>query len=188
METTNTRNSPRKFYLVSFLLFLVTLLGVIFYIKPLWDEVSSLALGRDDKISQKTDLQATLTDLQYVQESLNAGTEVSRETSLSSIPERLEEDKLITDIVKIARENNVFMGGINFNIPTSSPAGEIARAGININLTGTEGSLINFLRGIEANSRKIVVNSISVQMASTESGVPLANFNVSMETYYQGVI
>jgi Tfp pilus assembly protein PilO len=188
MEATYTQNSPRKFYLVSFLLFLVTLLGVIFYVKPLWDDVNSLAMGRDDKLTQKTDLQEVLADLQQVQESLNTGTEIGRETSLAAIPERLEEDKLITEIVKIVRENNVFMGGISFSIPGSSPAGEIAKAGININLTGTESSLINFLRGIEASSRKIVVNSVSVQMASNESGVQLANFNVSMETYFQGLI
>lgn len=188
MESTYTKNSPRKFYLVSFLLFLAVLLGVVFVVKPLWDDVNSLAMGRDEKLGQKAELQEYLTDLQLVQESLSAGTEVGRETSLAAVPERLEEDKLITEIVKIARENNVFMGGINFSIPGSSPVGEIAKAGININLTGTEGSLINFLRGIEANLRKIVVNSVSVQMASSESGVPLANFNVSMETYFQGVI
>lgn len=188
METSYNQNSPRRFYLVSFLLFLAVILGMIFYVKPLWEEVDSLAKGRDDKLSQKEELQSTLTDLQLVQQTLNAGTEVSRETSLASIPERLEEDKLITDIVKIARDNQVFMGGISFSIPSVSPPGEIAKAGISINLTGEEGALINFLRGIEANPRKIVVNSVSVQVASAESGVEMANFNVSMETYYQGVI
>jgi Tfp pilus assembly protein PilO len=188
MESSYTQNAPKRFYLVSFLLFLAAMLGAYFYVVPLWNDVTSLSLGRDDKASQKKELQTTLTDLQLVQQSLNASTEVSKETSLAAIPERLEEDKLIAELVKIVRDNNVYMGGISFSIPAESAPGEIAKAGINVNLTGTEGELINFLGGIEASSRKIVVNSISVQKASTESGKDQANFNLSMETYFQGEI
>ena len=182
------QNPPNRYYLVSFMLFLITVLGVIFFLKPMWDEVNSLSLGRDDILSRKMELQAKLTDLQKVQETLNQDTEVSRETSLAAVPEKLEEDKLIADIVKIARDSDVAMSGISFGISPDSPPGEIAKTSINLSLTGTEGSIINFLRGVEANTRKIVVKTVSVQKASAESGVPLVNFNVAMETYYQGGI
>jgi len=188
METTYLQKPSNKYYLISFLLFLVTLLGVFFYLRPLWDEVNSLSMGRDDIMEQKTALQDKLVNLQQLQQNLNLSSEVSRETSLTAIPEKLEEDKLITDIVKVARDNDVSMNGINFGIPVSSAAGEIAKTTININLTGTESALTGFLRGIEANARKIVVNSITVQMAASEADVQLVNFNVNMETYYQGEI
>jgi len=61
-------------------------------------------------------------------------------------------------------------------------------ATISLNLTGTQGALMGFLKGIEANPRKIVVKSITVQKATAVSGVQLTNFNLSMETYYQGLI
>lgn len=192
METSNPEKSSRNYYLLSFLLFLIVVVGLVFYLRPLWDDVNSLSLGRDDMLSQKTALQDKLVSLQEVQQTLNQSTEVTKETSLASIPERLEEDKLIADVVKISRDNDVSMNGISFGIPVNSQSGEIAKASINLNLTGTEDQLNGFLRGIEANARKIVVKSITVQLASettqTTTQQQLANFNLSMETYYQGVI
>jgi len=92
------------------------------------------------------------------------------------------------DIVDLARKNDVSMTGINFGIPGESVPGQVATATINLNLTGTPGNLLGFLRGIEANQRKIVVNSIAVQNASAATGGVLANFSLNMEAYYQGLI
>jgi len=188
MEKTNQQNTGHSYYLPAFLLLLLTLIGFFFYVRPLWDEVGSLALGRDDLMMQKTGMTDRLASLKQVQQQLDTGSEIGRETSLTAIPERFEEDKLLMDIVKLSRESDVSMGGVNFGISGESATGEVATATISLNLTGTEGALMNFLKGIEANPRKIVVKSITVQKASAQSGVQLTNFNLSMETYYQGLI
>ncbi len=180
-----------KYSLIALLLFLLTLLGAVFYLKPAWDEVNSLALGRDEKMGQKQVLQQQLTDLQTVQQALNASSEVNRETSLAAIPAKLEEDKLILDLADISRKNDVVLNGVNFSIPTGAPEGQITKVTVNANLTGTESSLMGFLRSVEANSRKLIIKSITVQLAKTETtavGSALANFNVNMEAYYQGSI
>jgi Tfp pilus assembly protein PilO len=169
-------------------LFIVVLLGAVFYVKPTWDESSSLALGRDDKLQQKQQLQQKLTDLQKIQQELNQASEVSKQTSLSSIPEKLEEDKLILDLSGIALKNDIILNSVNFSVPSNAPKGKIAKSVVNANLQGTEGALIGFLRDVESNARKLNVKSITIQVGSRDAANPLSNFNVNMETYYQGEI
>jgi Tfp pilus assembly protein PilO len=188
MDNPNTSKPSSKYSVIALILFLFVMAGLLFYVKPSWDEVSSLALGRDDKATQKLDLQTKLTGLQKIQEQLNQETEVGKETSLAAIPERFEEDKLILDVSQIAEKNDIVLNSISFGIPVGAVSGEIARGTINASLIGTESGLIKFLKGIESNARKILVKSITVQLASSEAGVKLANFSVSMETYSQGGI
>ncbi len=180
--------TSRKYSVIALLLFVCALAGFIFYLKPTWDETDSLAKGRDDKLAQKQELQTKLTDLQLIQQQLNEASEVSRQTSLSAIPEKYEEDNLILDITGIARKNDIVLNSISFSAPTNSQEGDLAKVSINASLTGTEGDLIKFLKGVETNSRKLLVKTISVQLASKEAGINLASFNVSMEAYFQGMI
>jgi Tfp pilus assembly protein PilO len=184
----STGGSSRKFSVIALLFFVCALAGFVFYVKPAWDETGSLAKGRDDKAAQKQELQTKLTDLQKIQEQLNSVSEVSRQTSLSAIPEKLEEDALILDITGIAQKNDIVLSSISFSAPTDARAGEVAKATINASLTGTEGDLVKFLKGIETSSRKLLVKSVTVQLASQEAGSNLAGFNVSMEAYFQGMI
>jgi len=86
MERNYVENRGNRYYLLSFLVLLVVVLGFFFYIKPLWDEVQSLALGRDDLLNQKMALQTKLDSLQQVQQQVQNGSEIARETSLIAIP------------------------------------------------------------------------------------------------------
>lgn len=188
MENNNSQRHSSTTTLLALLLFVVALLGAVLYVKPLWDDATSLGIGRDEKAQQKQQVQQQLTDLQKVQQQLNQGSEVSKETSLSAIPEKLEEDKLITNLADISRKNDITLNGVNFGIPVNAGPGKVAKVSVNANLTGTESALIGFLRGVEASSRKLVVRSITVQLGTSDTGTVLASFNVTMETYYQGVI
>lgn len=181
--------APKKRYpLIALLFFLLTLLGAVFYVKPLWDEVSSLSLGRDDKLNQKTLLTQKLTDLQKLQQGLDVGSEISKQTTLAAIPEKLEQDTLLLELTDIALKNDVALNGINFSISTAQIPGQVSKVGINTNLTGNESDLVAFLKGVEANPRKIVVKSITVQLGESSLGLSQVNFNLSMESYYQGLI
>ena len=188
MDNPNTSKSSDRYSVIALILFLCVVAGLIFYVKPAWDEVNSLSKGRDDKIAQKTALQNKLTDLQKIQEQLNQGGEVTREASLLAIPEKFEEDNLILDVSKIATQNDIVLNSISFGIPIGAPVGEVARGTINASLVGTESDLIKFLKDVESNGRKMLVKSITVQLASPEAGIKLANFSLSMETYFQGKI
>lgn len=177
-----------RYPLVALLFFLITLLAAIFYVKPLWDEVSSLSLGRDDKLNQKQTLSDQLTNLQQLQQNLTGSSEITKETTLASIPEKLEQDKLIVDLTDIALKNDIILNGVNFSISTTEIPGQVSKVGVNANLSGSESSLVSFLRGVEANRRKIIVKSITVQSGERATGVARVNFNLSMEAYYQGSI
>lgn len=168
---------------LTLIIFMVVLLAGIFYVKPLWDDVSSLSLGRDDKMHQKDDLAAELQNLQTIQQTMNQSSEVSQQTTLNAIPERFEQDKLITDLTAISKTNDIILNSVNFGINAAS-TDRVKRANINANLTGDLGGLLNFLKGIEANPRKLTVKTVSIQTGTTDTGLPRVNFNVNMEAYY----
>jgi len=170
--------------LLTLLVFIIILLGAIFYVKPLWDDVSSLSMGRDEKQVQKGTLSQQLSDLQSVQQSLGGASEVSRQTTLDAIPQRLEQDKLIKDITGIAQKNDIILNGVTFGVTTNSTE-RIKRATVSANLTGDMGTLLGFLKGIESNPRKMLVRNVTVQTGQTETGIPRVNFNVNIEAYYQ---
>ncbi len=189
MDTTALTSSPKSRYsLIALLLFLLTFVGAVFYVRPLWDEVTSLSLGRNDKVSQKQNLEQQLSTLQELQQSLNVSSEVNKQTTLASIPEKLEQDKLIVDLTNIALKNDVVLNGVNFSISPSEIPGQVTRVAVNASLVGSESALVNFLRGVEANTRKLLVKSITVQLGDGNSALSRANFSVNMEAYYQGVI
>lgn len=174
--------------MVALVLFLVTLVAAVFWLRPSWDEVNSLSLGRDDLLNQKQQLNQKLTDLQHLQESLNAGSEVSKQTTLTAIPEKFEQDQLILDLNKIAKDNDIILNGVNFSIPSVLVPGQVSKATITSNLTGNQSQLISFLRSVENNTRKMLVKSITVQVGKTADGIGRVNFNVNIEVYFQGAI
>jgi Tfp pilus assembly protein PilO len=183
---TTTMSAPQqssKTSLLSLIIFIVVFVGAIFYVKPLWDDVSSLTLGRDDKLQQKTQLETQLQNLQSIQTSMSQSSEVSQQTALNAIPQRMEQDKLITDLTSIAKANDIVLNNVNFSINAAN-SDRIKRASVNANLTGDLGGLLSFLKGIEANPRKLSVKMVSIQTGSTDTGIPRVNFNVTMDTYY----
>lgn len=184
----NLEKKSSPFPLIALLLFLIAFAGAFFYVRPTWDEVTALENLRGEKTDDRNALNQQLVELQTLQQELQQVSEVTRETTLSAIPEKLEQDNLIKDLSRIASENDMLLNSVNFGIPTSSIGGEVATVTINANITGNQSSLISFLRDIEANSRKIIVNTVTVQIGETDVGVSRVNFSLNMEAYYQGII
>lgn len=169
-------------------LVLLLLAGGIFYTKPLWDEVSFLEAGLSEQMTERKQFADQLVSLQKIQQDLNNSTEVSRETTLASVPEKLDQDELIRELAIIASDNDIVLNGVNFGIPQNTAPGEIATVTVGANLTGNQSRLVSFLKDIEGSTRKLLVNSISVQTGTGDLGIARVNFNLSMEAYYQGTI
>ncbi len=185
MENVNAGKMNDSRPMIAGLLLASVLLGALFYVRPLWDEVTQLSLGRDEKISTRDGIQNKINELMMLQQNLDLQSEVSLQTNLNAIPVGFEEDKLILHINALADESGVFMNGISFSIPSAVQPGEIGKVGINFSLTGSEGDLMTFLKKIESSSRKIVVKTIAVQLGATDIGNRIS-FNLSLETYFQG--
>lgn len=185
MELSLPNRGGSNFYsLAALVILLAVLVSAIFVVKPMWDEVGSLSLGRDEMAKQRDVLNQKLVDLQQLEQGLNQSTEVSRQTTLEAIPEEFGQDNLILDLQKIAKDNYIVLNGVNFSVPSASSVSKISKASVNASLTGNEEKLVGFLRGVEANARKIVVKSITVQVGKVQD-IKRVNFNVNMEVYYQ---
>lgn len=187
METSaNFQRSKRRYSFFSFLLFLFLFLGGVFYVKPLWEETNASTVERDTFLSQKQQLSTRLENLKKLEVNFNASSELNQKTTLVSIPEKLEQDKLIVELSDIAAKSDIILNGTNYNISTNASSGQIQKVLINTTFVGTEDALTAFLRGIEASKRKIVVKTITVQIGDAETGI--SNFTLSLEAYYQGNI
>jgi len=166
------------------LILLVVLVGVgIFWFKPNLDEDNALKVTERARQDAKTQAESDLATLQQAQANLQNAGEIEQQTILTAIPEKLEQDKLITSISDIAQKNDVNIGSISFSIASGSKE-NIKKADINISMTGNEADLIRLLKGLESSPRKLVVQSITVQLGSTE-GIERVNFSISLEAYYQ---
>lgn len=179
----NKKNSSSIISLI--LLLLLVVIGV-FWFKPNWDDVSALKVTEQARQAEKEQITQTLETLKSAQAKLAGGGEISRATVLTSIPEKLEQDKLISSITEIARKNDVNIGSISFSIPFNSSE-SIKKATISISMTGSEGDLQRLLKGLESSSRKLLVKNVTVQFGRTE-GLERINFNISVETYFQSGI
>ena len=177
--------TSKQYSMIALGLFLLSFVGAVFYVKPNWDDLQSLKAGRDEYNQQKADLNTRLASLQQIAADLQNASEVTKETTLSQIPENFDQDKLILDLNNIAKTNDVVLNNVSFSIPTTAKKGEVNKVGISASLAGSQSELISFLKSVEGNTRKITVKSIAVQVGKSQD-INVVNFNLSMETYFQG--
>jgi len=169
--------------IISLVLVLIIAGVVALLFRPIWEEVSQLQMGFNDKQSQKVALESQLQTLRGAQADLEAKTEVNKIKTLDAIPQRFEQDALITKLNQIASQNTVVVNSVSFNVPVGSTE-VIKKAQINVNVTSDESKLISFLKDIEESDRKMTVKTITVQFGQTD-GKKRANYTLSLETFYQ---
>lgn len=172
---------------MSLILFILAFAGAWFYVRPEWESVSAMEQSRQQLRSERDAANAELVQLQQLQQELATSSEVSQETSLTAIPETLDQDELLRELSALASSEDMILNSINFSIPESTGRVEIINAVVNVNVTGSQSNLIDFLRAIETSSRKMVVRNITVQLGESILGGRV-NFNLSVEVYYQGSI
>lgn len=174
--------------LIGLVLILLALLGAVFYVRPLYADVSKANENLRNQEEIRDEKSAQLNELIELEKELESSSEVAAANTLLSIPVEFEQDELIRDLTDMAIENDMILNGISFSIPSSSAPGQISTANISLNVNGSFTKLISYLRDIEGNTRKLVVKNISVQLGDTSSFVSRINFNLNIETYFQGII
>lgn len=174
--------------LLSFVLLALALAGGVFYLQPLWQEVSSLDAAYASSVSEHDRLTQTLENLNQLESQAQNTSEVRSETSLAAVPEKFEQDEIFRTIKRIAQKNDVLVSGINFSVPANTVEGQLAKSTINLTLSANQNALEDFLKDIETDSRKMLVKSIAVQVSDRDELLSRINFTVTIETYYQGLI
>lgn len=182
-----TLSSKKHYALPTLLIFIIILAGGLYFVKPLWQEVDSVKTEIFNLQQQKEELLKQNLDLQDLQKSLESSSEISKQTTLDAIPERFEQNKLLDDLTNLAQKANVTLNGVSFSLAGNSQD-KIKKATVSVNVTSSDNALIEFLRAVENNTRKLVVKSITVQTGKTDAGAMRVNFNLNMETYYQSGI
>lgn len=166
------------------LFLLLALIGVgVFWFKPNLDQVNALRVTEQARQNDLDQADQTLATLKQAQANLADSSEIAQETVLTAIPENFQQDQLITEINNIAKNNDVNIGSISFSVPINSED-PVKKATINISMTGDQNALLRLLKGLENNSRKMVIKNVTVQYGQTE-GLTRINFNIALETYFQ---
>lgn len=108
--------------------------------------------------------------------------EVERKELSDAIPETIEQDSIIMDLNRIARQTDVGFNALTFSLQTNNnlPAVNIAAS-----FQGAPQNIIRFLKALETNARKFIVKDAGVSRASTESGLKLMNLNVNLQAFYR---
>lgn len=114
--------------------------------------------------------------------------EVEERRLASKIPQSLEQDIIINDINKIAKESEVTFNALTFSLAKNSTLPTIV---ISAGFQGQYENLTRFLRDLELNPRKIIIRDASVSRSAEASTIPgasaspIVSLNLTMESYYR---
>ncbi|MBI5753595.1 type 4a pilus biogenesis protein PilO [Candidatus Peregrinibacteria bacterium] len=178
-------DSSNKTSLIGVLMIVLALAGYTFFARPVSGDLDTMKAGLATKDVTLQNLKTQLDTLNKSKEDLQLTNEVQRVKSVEAVPVGINEDQVIKDIVKIAKDNNVTLHSISFAKGSSSKEG-IGSLRISSTFEGNYQDLTNFLQGLEQNSRVFRVDSISVQINKLEiSAIERASFSLSIDTYFQ---
>ncbi len=177
------KKHKQKFALLNLILVVALIITIFAWTAPVRSDYQDLNGQLKEKEAEKEQLLADLEEVKGAGEQLDEETEVVKNRVEAAIPSNLSQDSLINQINAIAQQYQVSINSISFSIPVNSIE-EIKKATVNVSLSGDRADLVNFLEGIENNSRKLLVKNITVQFGEVE-GIGRINFNISMDTYYR---
>lgn len=196
METYNNNSVeevsswPKVQKLLTLVFLLVALALYFFYVKSVAAIVMEKELKNADLSSQEQLLSAKLTQLEEAGKQLELDSDVKTQQVINAIPDKLEQDNLILDLVEIAKKNDIQFNSIGFSIgDVEGVDGSLKKVGISAGFEGNYGDLVNFLKSIEQNGRKIVVENINIQLLGEPiEGVERVHFALSMQAFYRNGI
>lgn len=187
LEETGGSQKVQKFLALLFLL--LAFAAYFFYVKPVGLALAEKDLKYADLTTQEATLSARLAQLEEAGKKLELDSDVKTQKVVNAIPEKLEQDNLILNMVDIAKKNDIEFRSISFSVVEGSEGDTVKKVGISASFEGNYGDLVNFLKAIEQNGRKIVVENISVQLAGEPvQGVERVNFALSMAAFYRNGI
>lgn len=168
---------------------LILLVGSIafyaFYLRPFNEDYGQLKADVSSKQAKIAELNAKIASFKSAEKAMDVSTEVQKLTLLNSIPVGVNQDKVIEDLVKVADSHDIELRSVSFGLSEGYHKG-IGALKINASFEGNYGDLINFLRGLEQNSRFLKVSSVNVQVSQFEDlDIKKVTFSLSMDAFYQ---
>lgn len=180
----NVASNSHKVYLgVSAVLILLMLVGVPFAMFPLNRNLDDARVLRDNVLATKTSTQQQLAALQGAEKSLDGVSEVKQSEYLDAIPDGVQQDTLIKNLNDLAKKHGVVLSSVQFGLSDTQELPK--RISMSASFQSGYSDLLEFLRAVEANRRRIHVKTVSVQIIS-QANTAAVNFSLDMEAFYQG--
>ena len=167
------------------LLLVVAVAGYVFFARPLADELSVLETSLVVQNTALEKVKADMTKLDEAEKSLELSTDIERNVSLDQIPDKMQQDAVIRDLITIAENYEIDLKSISFS-KGSGPNDNIGSLRISASFEGNYLDLTDFLEGLEQNDRLFKVESINVQISQLAlSDIGRANFSLNIQTFFQ---
>lgn len=187
-KATYSIDAQKKQKLIALALIAVSALGFFFYANPTNSDLGDLQAQLQPVQQEESLLLERLSKLQEAEAQLEAKSDVSIFDLTSKIPEKLDQDELLLNLVEIAEKKDIQFQSIGFGISAESEE-EVKELSINASFEGNYGTLISFLKALEQSGRKIVIESISVQiLGEAFSGINRVHFSLAMKSFYRDSI
>lgn len=167
---------------------LFIIVSVVFYflfttqLKERFDSAKADVTSKEVKLSE---LNTKIDEYKAAEEKMGVETEVQKVSLINSIPVGVNQDKVIEDLYKIAKANEVDLKSLSFGV-SDGVYGNVGALRINSSFEGNYSDLINFLEGIEDNLRLFKVSSVNVQIGEGEEGESKrVTFSLTIDAFYQ---
>lgn len=164
--------------LVSIVLLLFMILGGVFFVSPMRDNVASLTVQQEAASTELQGLQSQYEELAALAAKVSES-EATKNKLLASVPVGMAQDKILDELTKITADLKIDMNSISFGKSSDKDFGNYLN--ISANFKGTYAQLISFLQKVENAERLMRITTLSVQLTSTTDAV----FTMGLEAYYQ---
>jgi len=153
------------------------------FVSAISDGVDAVAAEIETTEAKITEISETIATYDAAKAEIENAGEVELGDSLNKIPERMYQDRVILNMLKLAADHDVEMNSLTFG---KGSFGAIGSLRINSSFAGNYKDLIDFLQDVEGNERLMKVNSVTIQMGKESIlDAKRVNFSVSMEVFYQ---
>lgn len=163
---------------VGALLLIAALLVFYFHTKPTQNRLNELK-------NTQTNLQQemkNLTETTATSESPDALTEVEQKEFFKAIPEKIEQNVIISNIAALTKAADVTFNALTFNLQQNAVPSTVNISG---GFQGPAANIIRFLKMLEVNPRKFVVKNAGVSRAENNAGLELMNLNLTFQAFYR---
>jgi Tfp pilus assembly protein PilO len=179
--STQSRSMP----LIGAFMILVSVAVFVFLVKPIGNKVDELQVSVIGKTQELNAMKERIKVMENSKTEYGLTNELQKMEVENSVPVGVRQDGAITDLVNLAKDNNIDLTSIGFG-KGGTDKEKIGSLQISAGFDGTYEDLIAFLKDLEQNRRMFKVNSISVQLVDTDViGFKRAIFSLAMETFYQ---
>lgn len=164
--------------ILALILLVIAVAGLFLFVFPKKESFDGAVDTIAEKEMELSRAKNALSKLQSVEDSFE-GSEVTQKDVLISIPDSLQQEKIIKTLAKHSEENETTINSLSFGL-INNRDGDFSILSITTNISGTHRNIIKFLEALESDSRKFSVNTMSVQVL--ENG--LENMSLTIEAYY----